>query len=268
MLRLRSMANRLTLAVLATAATAGAVRTARADETDRPEHPEASPAQQAAADGAFAALAMPARVGSTRALAWGLGGYDGSRRSAVVDAVAEAHLAGPVALRGGATYDASGKRMRPSIGARVQFLRQESHGLDGALSMFYKAEGFTEAEGEIETFLSVGRRFDRVSVGGSLVYGQDPEGNERDGEVRAAAFRQVGRFNLGLDSRARFAIGTQTRKPGAAAEPTFDALAGLTATATLGTFVVFAEIGPSAFKTSGADTRLGATAFGGLGSAF
>jgi hypothetical protein len=271
MLRLRSRADRLTLAVLATAATAGGAlttATARADETDRPERPEASAIHQAVEDGAFAALAMPARVGSTRAFAWGLSGYDGSRKSAVVDAVAEVHLAGPVALRGAATYDASGRRMRPSIGARVQLLRQESHALDGALSVFYRAEGFTEGEGEIETFLSLGRRFDRLSVNGSLVYGQDPEGNERDGEARAAAFRQVGRFSLGLDSRVRFAIGPQHGKAGAAPEPTFDALAGATASATLGTFAVFAEVGPSAFKMKGTDTRLGATAFGGLGAAF
>jgi hypothetical protein len=266
MSRRRSMmSDGLAVAVMAAALAPGA---ARADETDRSEPPAGTAVQQAAEDGAFAALAMPARVGSTRAFAWGLGGYDSSRKREVADAIAEVHLWGPLALRGGATYDASGKRMRPNLGARAQFLRQEAHGIDGALSVFYKAEGFTEAEGEIETFLSVGRRFDRLAVGGSLVYGQDPEGNERDGEVRAAAFRQVGRFNLGLDSRLRFAIGPQHTKAGAAPEPTFDALVGATATATLGTFVVFAEVGPSAFKVTGADSRLGATAFGGLGSAF
>ena len=258
----------LTLAVTVVPASALAPRTARADETDRAEPPATTPVQQATEDGAFAVLTMPARVGSTRAFAWGLGGYDSGRKSGVAEAIAEVHVWGPLALRGGATYSADGKRMRPTIGGRAQVLRQETHGLDGAVSVFYKAEGFTEPEGEIETFLSVGRRFDRLAIGGSLVYGQDPEGNERDGEVRASAFRQLGRFNLGLDSRLRFAIGTQHTKAGAMPEPTFDALAGAAATATLGGFVLFAEVGPSAFRVPGAGTRMGATAFGGLGSAF
>jgi len=58
-------------------------------------------------------------------------------------------------------------------------LRQDRHGLDGSLSVFYKAEGFTEGEGEIETLVALGRRFQALSVAANFVYGQDPEGNER-----------------------------------------------------------------------------------------
>ena len=94
---------------------------------------------------------------------------------------------GPFAIRGGAEYSNVRKEARPTIGGRVQLLRQERHGVDGSLSVFYRPEGFTEPEGEIETFVSLGRRFDRISVLGNLVYGQDPEGNERDGELRFAS---------------------------------------------------------------------------------
>src|SRR5204862_6169752 len=124
-----------------------------------------------------------------------------SRKGAVGETTAEVRLWGPIARRGGALYDAGNRRMRPNIGARVQVLRQEAHGIDGALSAFYKAEGFTEPEGEIETFVSIGRRFEAVAVAGSLVYGQDPEGNERDGEVRASVLRHQNHFAFGLDSR-------------------------------------------------------------------
>jgi len=135
------------------------------------------------------------------------------------------------------------------------------------VTVFYKAEGFTEAEGEIETFASIGRRFRYVYLLGSLVYGQDPEGNERDGELRAAAVHQRGAFALGLDARARFAIGPQQGRA-QTTEPTFDLAGGPVVTATAGSFAVFAEAGPSAFKMASADTRLGLQVLGGVGAAF
>ena len=240
---------------------------ARAEERD--EEAPAAPGtavSTAVGEGAFSALTMPARVGSTQAFAWGMGGYDSSRKGPLVDSTAEVHLWGPLALRGGATYSNDTKRMRPSIGARAQLLRQEAHGIDGSLGVFYKAEGFTEAEGEIETFASIGHRFDSFSLIGNLVYGQDPEGNERDGEVRASAFHQSGRFVFGLDSRMRFAIGTQHGKA-ATTEPTFDAMGGPMGAVALGPLALFAEAGPSAFRLGGS-SHVGVAAFGGVGSAF
>jgi len=173
---------------------------------------------------------------------------------------------GPFAIRGGAEYSTERKAARPTVGGRVQILRQERHGLDGSLGVFYRPEGFTEPEGEIESFVSLGRRFERVSVMGNLVYGQDPEGNERDGEVRFASLYGVGRWSVGLDSRLRFAIGTQ-KSANAAAEPKFDLLAGPVAAATVGPVALFAQAGPSVLKVTSA-TSVGVAALGGLGSVF
>ena len=156
--------------------------------------------------------------------------------------------------------------LRPNVGARVQLLRQEGHGLDGSLSLFYKAEGFTEAEGELEMVISLAHAFEAVTVGGNLAYGQDPEGNERDGEVRMTVYRYRGHFSFGFDVRGRFALGSQ-RGRAATVEPTFDALGGPTATWVAGPIALFAEVGPSAFKL-GNDTHLGLAAFGGIGTAF
>lgn len=239
---------------------------ARAQELDGVEQNTPNATRQAVSDGAFSVLTMPARVGSTRAFAWGFGGYDSTRIGAVFDSAAEVALWGPVALRGGATYSNDTNRMRPNVGARVQLLQQDKHGVDGAVSVFYKAEGFTEGEGEIETFASIGRTFDTVSVIGNLVYGQDPDGNERDGEVRAMLFHTRGRFSLGLDGRARFAIGTQHGKA-ATVEPKFDAMGGPLATVVLGTFALFAGGGPSALSLGGT-TKVGIAGFGGIGSTF
>ena len=102
---------------------------------------------------------------------------------------------------------------------------------------------------------------------GNLVYGQDPEGNERDGEVRLASLYAVGRWAVGVDSRLRFALGTQ-RSAAAQAEPRLDLLAGPIATATVGPIAMFAQAGPSAVKLSGRDTAVGVAALGGVGSVF
>ena len=102
---------------------------------------------------------------------------------------------------------------------------------------------------------------------GNLVYGQDPEGSERDGEVRFAALYATGeRWTFGFDSRVRFAIGGQ-KSATAVAEPKLDLLAGPVATATVGPIALYAEAGPSVLKVTG-NTSVGAAAVGGLGSVF
>lgn len=225
------------------------------------------PTDVVAGQGAFLPQTLSARVASTQAFALGSGGYDSSRGGPRIDSAVEVSVWGPLALRVQATYSNDSQRMRPSVGARAQLLRQERHGIDGAISVFYKTEGFTEAEGEIETFASVGRRFEHVSLLGNLVYGQDPEGNERDGEVRAAIWHQGRRLALGLDTRARFALGRQHGRA-ATTEPSFDFLAGPVATVVTGPVALFAQSGPSLLRLSGGPTRAGAAALAGVGVAF
>ena len=154
--------------------------TAWAQDGDR-RRDAAPPLGEVVMDGAFMPFSLPARVGATRAFAWGHGGYDSSRKGPVAETAAEVQLWGPLALRGGATYSNDTARMRPSVGLRAQFLRQETSGIDGAISVFFKTEGFTEAEGEIETFVSVGHVFDRTAVMGDLVYGQIPRATSATG---------------------------------------------------------------------------------------
>lgn len=235
------------------------------DVTPKPVRDE--PALTAAADGAFLPETLSARIGRVPVFAFGSGGYDSSRNGPLVDSAVEVEIWGPFAIRVQTTYSNDTDRMRPSIAARVQLLRQEKQGIDGALTVFFKTEGFTETEGEIETFAAIGRRFEHVSLIGNLVYGQDPEGNERDGEVHAAAFHQIGRLILGFDSRVRFAIGTQHGRA-ATTEPKFDFLAGPVATVAEGPIALFAEVGPSAFQLADNPTRMGVAAFAGLGAAY
>jgi hypothetical protein len=259
-----TMSGRITFAVMM-AIGAGARAQAEDPELEKPMTPPPE-ITTAAREGALLPSTLAPRVGATAALAVGFAGYDGARSSPIGGATAEVRVWGPFAIRGGAEYSTERKEARPTIGGRVQILRQERHGIDGSLSVFYRPEGFTEPEGEIESFISLGRRFERISVLGNLVYGQDPEGNERDGEIRAAALYGAGRWAVGLDSRFRFALGTQ-KSANAAAEPKLDLLAGATASATVGPVALFALAGPSVLKVTG-DTAVGVAALGGVGSVF
>lgn len=252
--------------IVAFAAVSQAQETLEQDKAAVPEH-LSDPAVIASGDGSFLPGTLSARVGSTEVFGYGSGGYDSSRRGPLIDSAVEAHVWGPFALRFQATYSNDTDKMRPSIAGRAQFLRQERHGMDGSVTVFFKTEGFTETEGEIETFLSVGRRFERVTVVGELVYGQDPEGNERDGEVHGALFHQGRWLMYGLDSRVRFAIGTQ-HGHAATTEPVFDFLGGPVVAAATGVGAVFAQAGPSAFQLENSPTRVGMAVLAGLGAAY
>jgi hypothetical protein len=222
---------------------------------------------EAARTGAASPLLLSAALGSGRALVTSDGGYDTARSGALFDSAAEVRLFGPVALRAGVVYSDDTRRMRPSIGARVQLLRQGAHGVDGSLSGFYKAEGFDEGEGEIEATFAMGHRFDQVYLLGNIAYGQDPEGNERDGELRAAVLRPQGRVAWGLEARGRSALGAQ-HGASSALEPRLDVVGGAIGMVSVGSFVLFAELGPSAFKLQASDLRWGVASVGGICAVF
>jgi hypothetical protein len=260
MTRHRWIAASLVLGLAATARAEGS------EEAPAVEGARSLDGAEAARDGFFLPSTLSARVGETPAYASAFGGYDTAHQGPVAATTAEVRLWGPVALRAGAQYSSARGGARPSVGGRAQLLRQERHGIDGAVSVFYQPEGFTEPEGEIETFLSVGRRMGRLSVLGNLVYGQDPEGNERDGEIRCAAQAAAGRFTVGVDSRVRFAIGAQP-SASAAAEPKLDLLAGPFASAMVGPVVLFAEAGPSLLRAAGGTTA-GVAGVAGVGAVY
>jgi hypothetical protein len=187
----------------------------------------------------------------------------------MMESHAEVRLWGPLALRGAAELGDTSRRVRPSLGARLQVLSQARHGVDGALSVTYRAEGFTEGEGEIETLVAMARRVGAATLLANLAYGQDPEGRERDGEVRAAALARVSRcLFLGLDGRWRFDLGSDVAKLRANNEPTTDLDLGPVATLVLGPVALTAETGASLVRRIDGNTKLGLVAIGGIGTSF
>jgi len=199
------------------------------EELERP-----APVSRAAADGAFLPMTLTPRVGGTAAVAASYGGYD-SARGAVMESYGEVTLWGLLALRGTAGLGDGSHRIRPSVAGRVQVLSQRRHGLDGALSIAYRAEGFTEAEGEIETVVALSRKIAGAMAIVNLAYGQDPEGRERDGEVRAAVLGSLSRrVQLGVDGRWRFDLGSDEAVRRASHELVTDLDIGPVAAITLG----------------------------------
>jgi hypothetical protein len=169
---------------------------------------------ESAKAGMFLPWSMAPRTDSQRAFLKFAGGYDSERGTAIFEGTADVTLWGPIAARFGVDYgERAGSEVRPSGGLRVQALKQEKHAIDMSIGAFYRPEGFTEAEGEIEGVVSFGRKIERWLLIANLVYGQDPEGHERDGEVRLGTlYEAIARVFVGIDTRARFDLGTEEEK--------------------------------------------------------
>jgi hypothetical protein len=238
------------------------------------ESPPATPApsdavRDATFAGSFVPLTVLASVDRARGFGMAFGGYDSAAKTGRLVSFAEAHVWGPLALRIGAESNAGGRRIGPSVAGRLAFLSEQKHGLDAALSLAYNAEGFTELEGELEVLLAFGKRLERWQLLTNLVYGQDPEGRERDGELRLAALCQLGSvYYLGLDARGR--VDLELEDEGAAGgqgEPKYDIDVGPVLDLALGPVVVGLHGGFAAVQYEGMAPRFGAVALAGLGSA-
>jgi len=261
----------ITAAGLVSAAILAATPVARAqtsdDETARAGD-AAARTQRAAAKGSFLSLAHGATLNGSRAVASAAGGYDGARGSALFEASTQVQLWGPLSVRAGAVYTNGTRTLRPSAGLQYQALDESRHGVDAAAGVFYRPEGLTEPEGEIELVTSVGAHAGRTYLLGNLVYGQDPEARERDGEVRLAAlYPLLPRLTVGLDSRLRFDLGSDPAKLSAKGEPTLDILAGPLATLMIDRIALFTQGGFANLRQGGA-TSTGAFVQAGLATAF
>lgn len=185
--------------------------------------------------------------------------FDGSTSSVRVSALGEVHLGWRVrgAVR---VLDVFSDRPRPGVGAGLRWL-------DGATTstayLFYKTEGFTEPEGEIEALVSFERAFGAVRAGANIAYGQDPEGNERDGELALVAQVEprTGWFVGGV-VRYRDALGSTKEAI------VRDGFAGPTTTVTFGAFAVSVNAGVAMTQTQMMPRKLGPASSLAVGLAF
>ena len=245
-------------------ATLVGARSGWAQDVEQPPTPTTA---RSAESGIFLPLTLGSRVGGESAYVTSMSGYDSARGSALLEGATEIHVFGPLAVRAGAVYTDAGATLKPTFGVHVQALRQDKHGVDGSVGVFYKPEGLTEGEGEVEAVFTLGRRVGRWGMFANLVYGQDPEAAERDGEVRLAALYTLGeRTQAGLDTRLRFDLGSDETKRRAKLEADLDLLVGPTASWVIGPIALIAQSGLSAVRVT--DLKLGMIALGGIGAAF
>lgn len=241
-----------------------------AQEPSTEDDPNAEKDHGVAVGSAEAGMLLPysvsPRTDSQRGVVKVLGGYDTPRERMQFEAVADVTIFGPLAIRAGAMYGQKSDTFRPTIGLRVQALSQERFGIDLGFGAFYKPEGFTEAEGEVEVMVMAARRFGRIGTFANLVYGQDPEGHERDGELRVGALYAVMvPLQVGLDARLRFDLGSEEKNREKEGGAEYDVLFGPTASYALGPVAVIAHAGLSVYGTDPA--KIGAAALLGLAGA-
>ncbi|HEX8953373.1 MAG TPA: hypothetical protein VF945_16070, partial [Polyangia bacterium] len=111
----------------------------------------------------------------------------------------------------------------------------------------YKNLGFSEASGEFEFGVLVGRRWGKLGAQLNALYGQGLDAGERDGELRASLLWYAHpRLNAGLDVRARVDLGADN--PGrvkSKLETNFDFSGGAIGQLTVVEhLVLMAEVGP------------------------
>jgi hypothetical protein len=125
--------------------------------------------------------------------------------------------------------------------------------------LLYKAEGFSEPEGEIEGSLALAHGL----FAGSLTFGQDADAHNRDVEAALAARTEIARgVFAGALARYRDALGTTGE---ALAR---DAFGGAAATVAIDRFAITAMAGGAGVQRTGGRFQTGAAATLAIGAAF
>jgi hypothetical protein len=185
-------------------------------------------------------------VGSVTATAT----LSGASHTSPVDLFGEVQVWGPFRLVGRVdnVFASDSGKARPGIGAAAQFLDERKHGVAASAYVSYKAEGFTEGEGEIESLVAFGKQLGPVHGTLNLAYGQDPDNVERDGEIALGLHVEPmhGLFT-GVVGRFRDALGSNGDKGTGILR---DALGAATATYVIGRFGLTASAGIAGVKTT------------------
>jgi hypothetical protein len=249
--RPRMPVSRLALVLFLTASWSSVVRAETLDEPAEPPIAARAPAH----DDAFTpGLAHAAAAG--RAIMTGTTTLNAASDTTTIDLNGEVQVYGPLRLV--LRVDNITHKARPGIGAAIQFLDERKHGVSSSAYAAYKAEGFTEGEGELEALVSFGKQLGAVHSTLNLAYGQDPEGAERDGELALGLHVEPmhGLFT-GVVGRFRDALGSNGDKGTGVLR---DALGGASATYVIGSFGITAMAGYAGVKTVGASGMKGGAA--------
>lgn len=226
----------------------------------------------AAQQGAFLLQTMaPAAERTSPGVAFATTGYDAARREAIMTATGDMHVYGPVDLRIGLAYTpdapAGESQGQPNVGARLNLLAQSRQGLDLSTAVMYRKDRFTGDDGVVQGVLALDRRFGRVGLFGNVAYAQDPEGDDREGEVALAMlYTTSAKLLLGVETRCRFNLFSTDSKRALRNDAGLESASGPVLQYTLGPVALLLQSGLSTVTTD--HTRVGAIAIGGLGAAY
>ena len=257
--------HRLALASLVLFASASVAGAETADDTTAEPIAARAPANDDSFTPALTHAVGPARGSVTSTLT-----VDRARDLTTLDLNGEIQIWGPfrLVLRvDNTTASGTDGKARPGIGAAAKILDERVHGVAGSAYVSYKAEGFTEGEGEIEGLLAFAKQLGPVHGTLNLAYGQDPEAVERDGEVALGLHVEPIRgLFTGVVGRFRDALGSNGDKGTGVLR---DALGAVSATYAIGRFGVTALAGIGGVKTLGSDSmQAGAQAAFTVGAVF
>jgi hypothetical protein len=250
------------------------VAAARADTSPQAGSDALSRPRLEASASAKQGLMLPSLVAAdtsqtTRVTGTSWAGYDAARSSFVLRTFVDANVYGPLALRAGVSYlpDSLNSSAQPHVGARVQLLRQAKHGLDLGLGAFYRMERFTQEEGLIQAMITAGYRHGRTGLFANLVYGQDAEGDDEEGEVLFALLQSVHEsIQVGFEARGRFKLASSDEKRRQMPLETADLALAPTFSYALGPVAFLAQAGAAAIHVHA--WRVGALAMAGLASSY
>ncbi len=257
------------MALLGTSLLAGRTAAAEQDVLGPDLTRAAEPGRRGPAN--FLPEAIAARVNDDRATATTWAGYDGAKQAPLISVEVGARIVGRLALVAGAAYSAdlpntATRQLRPVIGARAQLLDQARQGVDGAVALMYRKDIFTREGGFIQAAIALERRLGRARLLANLVYGQDGEADDRQGEGRLAALVEAASgVQVGVDGRYRHLWSSDAHRT-TNDRPTSELLAGPTASYRSGSWAVMAETGLSTIRTD--VTHSGLIALAGVASTF
>jgi hypothetical protein len=237
---------------------------ARADEEDGLGRTVSS--ADPAAGGAFSAWTMDARSDGRRGLVFVQGGYDAARGTPTFDGIAEAAVLDRLTLRAGVSQAGSDGSARPTVGARLDVLRQgRDGGADVAVAAAYEQRGFNNVPA-VDLTAAVGRRFGGLTVAGDVRLGVGTESGEHYGEAGfAARVRVAPAVHVGADSRVRVDL-EHASDP--SDEPAWELVAGPQALLSVGRYVLDGGAGVAALRMHGGPAAAGPLVHLGIGAVF
>ena len=230
-------------------------------------------ADEVVESGVFLTGMQPAAANLVAGSAVGLTGFDSARRTPLFALNGDVRLLSWLALRAGVYFNPNDNtgddrsRARPAVALRAHLASQGRAGVDVSLAAAYRQERFNEDGGLLDLTAAVGRRFGRVSLLGNVGAAADPEGDDFEGQVGAAALVRTTRsLTVGAQGFFRRDLGSTDPRRATRNGESYDFAAGPVAVFAPDVFVFSLQTGVVGVRAR--DSAVGVLALAGVGAVF